>query len=215
MHFVTSGFVTAPDHNYVQKHFRIQEEKPAEQQLQALGRKGRFASLADDSKSKLTLGGLLNFADGLRSSCGSERIFIFTTNHPERLDPALVRPGRMDLHIHLSYCTFDGFKTLCKTYLGLSQHPLLDRIKAVLTAEKKLTPADISAILDAGRGDHEGALQQVLARCKLAPVSAELKQQVDTAANGELESRAEKLQFGQGHDGPILQEGSSRQGLQQ
>ncbi|KAK9842389.1 hypothetical protein WJX84_008256 [Apatococcus fuscideae] len=47
----------------------------------------------DEGRSTLTLGGVLNFADGLRSSSGSERIFIFTTNHPERLDPALIRPG--------------------------------------------------------------------------------------------------------------------------
>lgn len=44
-------------------------------------------------------------ADGIRSCCGSERIFVFTSNHPERLDPALIRPGRMDLHIGLGYCT--------------------------------------------------------------------------------------------------------------
>ncbi|KAL2898703.1 hypothetical protein RDABS01_006846, partial [Bienertia sinuspersici] len=51
----------------------------------------------------LSLSGLLNFIDGLWSSCGEERIIILTTNHKERLDPALLRPGRMDLHIHMSY----------------------------------------------------------------------------------------------------------------
>ncbi|KAI5059523.1 hypothetical protein GOP47_0025842 [Adiantum capillus-veneris] len=43
--------------------------------------------------SKLTLSGLLNFTDGLWSCCGEERIFIFTTNYKDRLDPALLRPG--------------------------------------------------------------------------------------------------------------------------
>ncbi|KAE8694493.1 P-loop containing nucleoside triphosphate hydrolases superfamily protein isoform 3 [Hibiscus syriacus] len=44
----------------------------------------------------VTLSGLLNFIDGLWSSCGNERIIIFTTNHKDKLDPALLRPGRMD-----------------------------------------------------------------------------------------------------------------------
>ncbi|MED6148685.1 hypothetical protein PIB30_055219 [Stylosanthes scabra] len=30
-------------------------------------------------------------------------------NHKEKLDPALLRPERMDMHIHLSYCTFNSW----------------------------------------------------------------------------------------------------------
>ncbi|KAF3612477.1 hypothetical protein FXO38_36820, partial [Capsicum annuum] len=50
---------------------------------------------------KLTLSGLLNFIDGIWSACGQERIIIFTTNHVDKLDPALIRRGRMDLHIEM------------------------------------------------------------------------------------------------------------------
>ncbi|KAJ0704928.1 putative P-loop containing nucleoside triphosphate hydrolase [Helianthus annuus] len=38
----------------------------------------------------VTLSGFLNFIDGLWSSCGDERIIIFTTNRKEKLDPALI-----------------------------------------------------------------------------------------------------------------------------
>ena len=38
--------------------------------------------------------GLLNALDGVRSQEG--RILIMTTNHKEKLDPALLRPGRAD-----------------------------------------------------------------------------------------------------------------------
>lgn len=62
-------------------------------------------SLVDHS-NKLTLSGILNFTDGLWSCCTDERIIVFTTNHKEKLDPALLRPGRMDMHVHLSYCSF-------------------------------------------------------------------------------------------------------------
>lgn len=79
-------------------------------------------------ESKVTLSGLLNFVDGLWSSCGDERIIIFTTNHIEKLDPALLRPGRMDVHIYMSYCTPCGFKLLASNYLGIQDHVLFKKI---------------------------------------------------------------------------------------
>ena len=60
----------------------------------------------EDSNSKVTLSGLLNFIDGLWSAIGGEGIIVFTTNYVEKLDPALIRGGRMDKHIELSYCGF-------------------------------------------------------------------------------------------------------------
>ncbi|KAL5760130.1 hypothetical protein ACOSQ2_018968 [Xanthoceras sorbifolium] len=92
---------------------------------------------------QLTLSGLLNFVDGLWSSCGDERIIVFTTNHKERLDPALLRPGRMDMHIHMSYCTPSGFRILVSNYLRISSHNLFPEIDKLLT-EVQVTPAEIA-----------------------------------------------------------------------
>ncbi|KAI3467683.1 hypothetical protein Pfo_024346 [Paulownia fortunei] len=91
----------------------------------------------------LTLSGLLNFIDGLWSSCGDERIIVFTTNHKDRLDPALLRPGRMDMHIHMSYCTFSGFKILASNYLGIKSHCKFNEIERLI-AEVEVTPAEIA-----------------------------------------------------------------------
>lgn len=52
-------------------------------------------------RSNCTLSGLLNVLDGVGSQEG--RIVIMTTNKPERLDSALVRPGRVDLKVRLGY----------------------------------------------------------------------------------------------------------------
>lgn len=49
--------------------------------------------------SNCTLSGLLNVLDGVGSPEG--RIVIMTTNKPERLDSALIRPGRVDMKILL------------------------------------------------------------------------------------------------------------------
>ena len=71
---------------------------------------------------------LLNFIDGLWSACGGERIIIFTTNHKEKLDPALIRRGRMDKHIEMSYYRFEGFKVLIINYLDVIEHELFVEI---------------------------------------------------------------------------------------
>ncbi|KAL0905693.1 hypothetical protein M5K25_024133 [Dendrobium thyrsiflorum] len=92
---------------------------------------------------KVTLSGLLNFIDGLWSSCGDERIIIFTTNHKERLDSALLRPGRMDMHIHMSYCSPSGFMTLLSNYHNVDNHPLKPEVERLLR-EVEATPAEVA-----------------------------------------------------------------------
>ncbi|WFD35799.1 Complex III assembly protein translocase and chaperone [Malassezia cuniculi] len=49
----------------------------------------------DGYQPNVTFSGLLNALDGVAS--GESRIIFMTTNHLERLDPALIRPGRVDL----------------------------------------------------------------------------------------------------------------------
>lgn len=49
----------------------------------------------EDKDNKITFSGLLNAIDGV--AAGEGRILFMTSNHPEVLDPALVRPGRADL----------------------------------------------------------------------------------------------------------------------
>jgi chaperone BCS1 len=50
---------------------------------------------AHSYQSSVTFSGFLNALDGVAS--GEERIIFMTTNHVEKLDPALIRPGRVDI----------------------------------------------------------------------------------------------------------------------
>ncbi|KAL6894275.1 hypothetical protein ACP4OV_008373 [Aristida adscensionis] len=109
----------------------------------AAAAKAALAERAKDTSSKVTLSGLLNFIDGLWSACGGERIIVFTTNHVEKLDPALIRRGRMDKHIEMSYCGFEAFKFLAKAYLGVDSHELFGAIGDLLS-EVEMTPADVA-----------------------------------------------------------------------
>ncbi|KAJ4797447.1 P-loop containing nucleoside triphosphate hydrolases superfamily protein [Rhynchospora pubera] len=97
----------------------------------------------EKDENMLTLSGLLNFIDGLWSSCGGERILIFTTNHLQKLDPALIRKGRMDMHVEMSYCKFEAFRMLAKNYLGVEDHELFGIIQTRLD-EVNIMPADVA-----------------------------------------------------------------------
>ncbi|GLT72345.1 hypothetical protein SLA2020_442880 [Shorea laevis] len=99
----------------------------------------------EGEKGRVTLSGLLNFTDGLWSSCGEERIIVFTTNHRDNVDPALVRCGRMDVHVYLGTCGIHAFKSLVINYLGLQSHPLFDAVESCLAFGGALTPAQIVA----------------------------------------------------------------------
>lgn len=95
---------------------------------------------------QITLSGLLNFVDGLWSSCGDGRILVMTTNHKDRIDPVLLRPGRMDMHLHMSYCTFNGFKILALNYLKIQEHYLFVKIEELLR-KVEATPAEVAGEL--------------------------------------------------------------------
>ncbi|KAK3125171.1 hypothetical protein QOZ80_7BG0601200 [Eleusine coracana subsp. coracana] len=94
----------------------------------------------------ITLSGLLNFIDGLWSTCGEERIIVFTTNYKDRLDTALLRPGRMDMHVYMGYCCWEAFKTLAWNYFLVNDHPLFGEIQELLS-QVEVTPAEVSEML--------------------------------------------------------------------
>ncbi|XP_039164601.1 AAA-ATPase At5g57480-like [Eucalyptus grandis] len=119
----------------------------------------------DWKNNTMTLSGLLNFTDGLWSCCGSEQIFVFTTNHIEKLDPALLRSGRMDMHICMSHCSYPALKILLDNYLGSKGEDLGEVAESELreAVEKaKMTPADISEVLIKNRRNKEKAVSELL-----------------------------------------------------
>ncbi|KAJ3670307.1 hypothetical protein LUZ60_010631 [Juncus effusus] len=142
---------------------RRKEKKKIDNE-EEIGEKKRSTRSNDEESIKVTLSGLLNFIDGLWSSCGEERILIFTTNHVEKLDPALIRTGRMDKHIEMSYCDFESFKVLAKNYLEIESHDLFDNIMRLLK-EVKITPADVAENLlcmSSSKKDVDGCLERLI-----------------------------------------------------
>lgn len=80
------------------------ESSAAEQKAQRKkSKKKTYPSFVDPKKSKLTLSGMLNCLDGPTSKDG--RIVCMTSNAPDSLDAALVRPGRCDRKVLFGYAS--------------------------------------------------------------------------------------------------------------
>ncbi|CAM9104163.1 unnamed protein product, partial [Ectocarpus fasciculatus] len=104
-----------------------------------------ITSLTDPVKyfsayDKLDLSGLLNVLDGV-VDCPN-RILVMTTNHPEKLDPALIRPGRIDKIVYLGYMQATAAFQMVEHYF---QETLSDtqkkRIEEALAIPLKTTPS--------------------------------------------------------------------------
>lgn len=65
------------------------------------------------SSDKLTLDFVLNFFDGIIEHHGS--MFIFTTNHIEKVDSAFLRPGRIDYKIKFEKATVKNIREMVET----------------------------------------------------------------------------------------------------
>lgn len=86
-----------------------------------------FENDMDQHYSKISLSDLLNITDGLLSTDGS--ICLFTTNHIEKLDPALIRVGRMNKLVEFTYLDKETANRMIKYHLGITIDNLKDEIK--------------------------------------------------------------------------------------
>ena len=95
----------------------------------------------DDEKPGVTLSGLLNALDGFITPHGL--VTIMTTNNRDVLDEALVRPGRVDLELELSYLDDDQLRRLCAALLPAEQ----PYTPPALPQGAELTPAEVVGVV--------------------------------------------------------------------
>lgn len=87
----------------------------------SLNRTSRSAAVAGDAVAEATsraspLHEILNAMDGMQTPDGLK--FIVTTNHIGRLDPAIVRPGRIDEVIEVGPLSRDSARQMFKAFYG-------------------------------------------------------------------------------------------------
>jgi len=85
----------------------------------------------------ITLDDILNLWDGLKETPG--RILGISSNHYDMLDPALIRPGRIDITLKLDNATHNIIREMYKRYYNSA----IDERKLKKVAEKFYSPAEI------------------------------------------------------------------------
>ncbi len=120
--------------------------------------------LPSDAKIGVTLEGLLNAIDGV--GCRDGRILILTTNYPDRLDPALVRPGRVDRRVEFGYATREMISRMFLWFykghaVGVARlEALSEKYAGTVLEGSRITPARVQEHLLRYRDDPETAMFQ-------------------------------------------------------
>jgi len=133
----------------------------------------RVQSDADGYRgANVTFSGLLNALDGVASA--EERILFLTTNHVERLDEALVRPGRVDMTVRLGEASRWQVEQLWDRFYGdrdkdqSGKRKFLDRLEQLSVVEdengriedprRRTSTAALQGLFLYNKGNMEGAI---------------------------------------------------------
>lgn len=95
-----------------------------------------------ENGSKVTFSGLLNALDGVVASDG--RILIMSTNYKEKLDDALIRPGRVDYKLFIDKASIFQIKELFKRFYNQEIEKYLKKIPSFL--DRKFSAAELQGV---------------------------------------------------------------------
>ena len=108
------------------------------------------------SSEEINLSFLLNILDGVLETPG--RILIMSSNYPERLDKALIRPGRIDLMIEFTKCSDNTIKEMLSSFFEIN--PVVLSIHRF--PEYQYTPAEVNQIMFQNIHDCDEAIRILL-----------------------------------------------------
>ena len=94
----------------------------------------------EEFKEPIDLSFLLNLLDGTLESSG--RILCISSNFPERIDKALIRPGRIDMIVHFKKCNTDILKQMVNNFYDVKFDDW-----ATEELDYRWTPAEVNQIL--------------------------------------------------------------------
>jgi len=108
----------------------------------------------------VTFSGLLNCLDGVIST--EERLVFMTTNYLERLDPALVRPGRVDSKQLIDKASQSQLKRMYSRFYPLTSDNEAEQFSELVeSTNMKYSIAQIQGYFMAHKHDPEKALENV------------------------------------------------------
>lgn len=115
----------------------------------------------DDEREGVTMTGILNVLDGILTPYGL--ITIMTTNDATNIDPAILRPGRIDLQECVDYADDYQIRRFCEVFLGFIPGDL-----PLINKDAKIVPASLSEIVKTHFDDPEEAGMEIVNLIKRA-----------------------------------------------
>lgn len=106
----------------------------------------------EDASEPIDLSFLLNLLDGTLESAG--RIIAISSNFPERIDRALIRPGRIDMIVHFKNCTSEILREMVSSFYD-KEFSQLD------IEDYKWSPAEVNQILFRNFADPDNAVDEL------------------------------------------------------
>jgi hypothetical protein len=124
----------------------------------------------EEIKEPIDLSFLLNLLDGTLESSG--RILAISSNFPERIDKALIRPGRIDMIINFKKCNLKILNEMVQSFYDKSIGGLSDA-----KLDYKWSPAEVNQILFRNFDRPNEAVQELI---ELEPKDLYGFQEIDT-----------------------------------
>ena len=109
----------------------------------------------EDSKEQIDLSFLLNLLDGTLEASG--RILCISSNFPERIDKALIRPGRVDMIVNFKKCNRQIIQEMVTSFYDKEFEDWTNE-----SIDYKWTPAEVNQILFRNFDSSEDAINELI-----------------------------------------------------
>jgi chaperone BCS1 len=122
---------------------------------------GSMGTMGSNQQDNITLDDILNLWDGIRENTG--RIMIITTNHYDKLDPALIRPGRIDMGLNLGNATRNTIAEMYLHYYGEE----MDQNDLALIPDRFYSPAEVINFYVSNHENPRGFIERLVSAKKI------------------------------------------------
>jgi hypothetical protein len=110
-------------------------------------------------EEKISLSFILNIIDGLNENYG--RILIITSNYYDKIDKALIRPGRIDVRVEMKNASIKTIKDMYLHYFNSKMNArYVNQLK-----DNILSPAELVNIYRNCHGNKQTFLEHIIQRC--------------------------------------------------
>jgi hypothetical protein len=153
--YVNTAVNTSPE-----DQIRNEITKATKYVLKKINSNGCNNTLFNSQQDNIKLDDLLNLWDGIRENTG--RIMIITTNHYDKLDPALIRPGRIDIALNLGNTSRE---TIAEMYMHYYRS-VIDPNDYELIPDRFYSPAEIINIYVSNSTNPQGFIERLISKKK-------------------------------------------------